>query len=99
MPLVLILFLGVYTPWVALNSLADEDRMVAAHPYYCWQPANSSMYYNNPRLHWDVPGWRWAIPYPFRKGKARIDFIEGDKDTCTGETFNGRWWYVPEAKR
>lgn len=95
MPLVLIIFFGVYTPWVALNTVADNIEQ--DHPYWCLIDSKGQRYYSSmrERTHYDVPGWRWVIPWPFRKGKVRVDFVEGDNDECSGEKFNGKWWYTP----
>lgn len=93
MPLVLILFLGVWVPIVGLSTAADT--VTPAHRQECWRPADHGSPWNHARMHWDVPGWRWLFPYPVRRGKYHIDFAAGDTDTCTGETFNGKWWYRP----
>lgn len=93
MPLGLALFLGIYGTWVGLNETAD--KVTPAHGLACWMPVGGPEDRFSKRVHYDVPGWRWLIPYPFRKGETRIEFIAGDKDQCTGETFNGQWWYKP----
>ena len=92
MPLALILYLGVYTPIVVMSSVADATGMDPN----CWQSSDGHDYFDREvkdRVHFDVPGWRWLIPYPFRRGKVRIDLREGDKDICTQLTYNGKWWY------
>ena len=86
MPPVIIGFL-IYAGWVGLSTAADE--LPQKHEYNCIKN------YQSDRVHWDVPGWRFAIPWPFRKGKTRYDYQPGDVDECTSEKFNGSWWYKP----
>lgn len=39
---------------------------------------------------------RLAIkPWPFRSSRYYQCPKEGDKNRCTGEVYNGKWWYKP----
>ena len=40
---------------------------------------------------------RRFIPWPMRQGAWTP--IVGAKNRCTGEVWNGRWWYKPEVVR
>lgn len=40
---------------------------------------------------------RHIIPWPMRKGSWTP--VIGATNKCTGEVWNGRWWYKPEAVR
>ena len=63
-----------------------------------------------PREHLDHPGYcigyrygEWTgiswyehfVPYPIRRGHGHRNAEIGAKDKCTGETFNGQWWFKP----
>ena len=48
-----------------------------------------------------VKGMRFGavvIPYPLRRSPWRLKLKEGSKNLCTGEVYNGRWWYLPEHR-
>jgi hypothetical protein len=92
MSLVLIVYLGVYVPLVALNQIAD-------HTGQDWPTRGVSTDGRRSgiqcRPHWCRSRWNWLKPWPFRRGTIRECPQAGDVDKCTGEVYNGQWWYSP----
>ena len=43
----------------------------------------------------DISFGRKLIPWPIRKIGYRVNVWPGMKNSCTGEVYNGRWWYKP----
>ncbi len=41
---------------------------------------------------------RIAVPWPLRNGTFNRD-IPGNMNTCTGEVYNGQWWYKPQGEK
>jgi len=78
--------------WVFLIGLADT--IPQQHSWPCVTRANGEPVWMA------ETGIHRAIPFPIRLGKVmHTDFKKGDQDVCTGERFNGQWWYKdPEVK-
>jgi len=79
-------YLGVYL--VLGNMIADglpSRQPIDEHGYSC----GVSYCYNKLALK----------PWPFRSGRYYSCPRVGEVNRCTGEKWNGQWWYTPEVKR
>ena len=66
--------------------------------------ANDNWYNTGPytakcRSHCYYRGLSLAVPWPIRKTAGYECPRVGEVDSCTGEVFNGKWWYKPEIKK
>ena len=76
-------------PWILLVPIwvfaILTGPMHALHPerrWHCFEPVGVTA--------------RVAIPWPIRRGDyVGNPFPVGTKNMCTGDVFNGQWWYKP----
>ena len=82
----------IFLAWVALIGIADSIPQKHSNP--CIEVPEKS--WN--RTIWNKEiGIHRAVPFPLRIGKEKQKFKAGYIDRCTGEIYNGYWWYK-EAK-
>ena len=54
-------------------------------------------YHAKCRRHCDYRNGMELVPWPIRKHAGYECPRADDVDKCTGEAFNGEWWYSPES--
>ena len=85
MPLALVLTIVLIPAlWVSGVKKADSDWYLA-DPYS----------YSSCRSHCYYGFFEHLKPWPFREHATYESAKVGDVDKCTGEKFNGQWWYKP----
>lgn len=89
MPIGLVLvFVLVPALWVGGVRKADRDW------HERWPYSTSSC---RPYQYYGF--WAHLVPWPLRQHASyELPPKDGDKNLCTGEIFNGRWWYKETAK-